>query len=294
MKLLKIFILTITFSLFFISCEELSNDCTCDLPDADWTEKIEVLEQGKSGLLAGYYKDNCSFVVYEEFIETANTNTLVCCIWPPKEKHYNGPFPFPWPGNFPFPLDVWPFSFDPPSGFSDNLKSAISSAPNVIVVDMPLDGSDYNVVNMHIKIGDKSFSGKIDLWKEIYTNQEFYKFMRENDNSQFIYNWLKIPVEFQSRIADATGFSKNSIGRAELPKDCTYGGLMLWESGHTDDPWLSVAAAKEILDGQNNQSSRKFWKFFACLVATAGSDLLSPAATTAVGAANAVILKIDD
>ena len=160
---------------------------------------------------------------------------------------------------------------------------------------MPLDASgDYNVVTIHIKVGDKAFSGEIDLWKDIYTNQGFYKFMREQDDSQFQYNWLKLPVEFQTRLADEAGFSKNSIGRTELPMNCTYGGLMLWESGYTDNPYLSVDEAKRILKGENDQLKAKFWKFFACLVATAGSDLLSPAATTAVGAANVAIIKSTD
>ena len=80
MKIFKIIIASVLFALLINSCDALETDCPCEPEVKEWTSKMDVLEPDVNGILAGYYQEECSFVVYEEFVETSDANTLVCCV----------------------------------------------------------------------------------------------------------------------------------------------------------------------------------------------------------------------
>lgn len=251
-----------------------------------YSAKIDVFTNGPKGILQIARDEDPILYVYEEYVSPYG---LFCCIWPPKaDNKFWDSWP-PWripPFRFPFP---WPIPDPLPPLYrhiSDTLAAAIHTAPIVFLIELDEKYNSLDSLKITIKANYETYSGYIQLWDKPYTTLEFYKFIKRNTSCQWDID--RIPRVLLEKLADETGFSKNSLNDAKVPEETSFGVYMLWESGIINSIDYPKSEAKSVLMKVN-------WGKVLCVVGSAASDLLANAGaagvTAAVGAVNVAVLK---
>jgi len=267
----------------------------------NWTFEIKHIEKGKSAALAILKNGEPQMVVYEEFIGE-NRENLFVAIWPPCYWII-----CPWP---PEPIPPWPppwrpdwlrefekgsresvFRFE--EELPTHLRAIIHNAPLIIITEThPTSISKYDMVGVHLKINDTTYSGYIDLWKSPYTEQPFFKFIEhqkklgqkfEEEKRKRRHEKGTPPGYFWENLVDSFNFSKNCLTVKTLPENTSFGALVLWENGITSTPYIKPEEGRKKVCKISDRA--------ACAVATGLGDAFGYIGTALVGAVNQEILS---
>ena len=268
----------------------------------NWTFEIKHIEKGKSAALAILKNGEPQMIVYEEFIGE-NRENLFVAIWPPCYWII-----CPWP---PEPIPPWPppwwpdwlrefekgsresvFRFE--EELPTHLRAIIHNAPLIIITEThPTSISKYDMVGVHLKINDTTYSGYIDLWKSPYTEQPFFKFIEhqkklgqkfEEEKRKRRHEKGTPPGYFWENLVDSFNFSKNCLTVKTLPENTSFGALVLWENGITSTPYIKPEEGRKKVCKINSDR-------VACAVATGLGDAFGPIGTAVVGGVNEAILS---